>query len=471
MKKNWLDGVARVMERYVPDAVTTSIILMVILFGISLSLGLSDGASLGQALGDTVGAYYQGLWRLLTFTMQMTLILVLSLVIAATPVFKKFVVTMSRLPRTAFQVVLVSSLCVAVLAYLNWGLALALGPLIAIHFAKEAEARNLPVCFLFLQAILAGAGSVWQFGVSASAPLLVATPGHFLEEETGIMSFRTTIWTPAAIVHVLVFLAATIIVGYFFMPKKFRRLSEFPASEELAESVGDEMITEAVHREEEALESAEHAPPPQTLAKKMEASSFVLLPLWLILGAWLIHHFVIEGRDLDINSLNTIFLLTCFVLHRNVARFTKALQGAIGASWPIVVLYHLYAGVAGLIQFTPVGDFLATLVDPISTPYTYPLLTAIIATVVACFIPTSGGQWAIQGFVTVRAAEAVGVTAQRGLLALSVGDHMGNLISPFWAVVGANIARIDFRLIFGYRLIFAALWFTIGVLAFTFLPC
>ena len=48
---------------------------------------------------------------------------------------------------------------------------------------------------------------------------------------------------------------------------------------------------------------------------------------------------------------------------------------------------------------------------------------------------------------------------------------MGNLISPFWAVVGAGIARVDFRLLVGYRLIFAAIWFTLGVVAFTFLPC
>ena len=34
----------------------------------------------------------------------------------------------------------------------------------------------------------------------------------------------------------------------------------------------------------------------------------------------------------------------------------------------------------------------------------------------------------------------VGVSPQRGLLALSVGDHMGNLITPFWALVGASIA-------------------------------
>jgi short subunit fatty acids transporter len=76
LKKSWLDVFARWMERLVPDAVTTSILLMIVLFGTSLSLG--------HPLVETVDAYYRGLWMLLAFTMQMTLVLVLSLVIAAT---------------------------------------------------------------------------------------------------------------------------------------------------------------------------------------------------------------------------------------------------------------------------------------------------------------------------------------------------------------------------------------------------
>lgn len=63
------------------------------------------------------------------------------------------------------------------------------------------------------------------------------------------------------------------------------------------------------------------------------------------------------------------------------------------------------------------------------------------------------------------------VSVQRGLLAMSVGDHMGNLASPFWHVIVAQIARVDFRRFFGYGLIFALLWFVIGVLVFTFAPC
>ena len=197
----------------------------------------------------------------------------------------------------------------------------------------------------------------------------------------------------------------------------------------------------------------------------------MIVPLALGLAAWIYHHFFVRNLSLDINSVNTIVLLLGLVLHGNVRNFTKATRNAVALCWPIVVMYHIYAGLAGLIQYTPVGGFLVRIFDPILTAYTYPLMIALISTAVAIFIPTSGGQWAIQGAVTVEAASLVGVSAQRGLLALSVGDHMGDLITPFWAVIGAGIARVDFRLMFGYRLIFAALWFTMGVLAFTFLPC
>ena len=441
-----LDVLARVMERLVPDALTTCIFLMIAL--VALSMGLGGG------VGGTVDAYYRGLWSLLGFTMQMTLILVLSLILGATPIFTRTIGVLSRLPRTQAQVVMLAVLCGSVVAYLNWGLSIALSPVIAIHFAREAERKGIPIDFIFLMATLAGAGSVWQFGFSASAPLLMATPGHFLEKTTGVMPLTTTIWSPAALVLVTVFMASVVAVGTLMMPKQVRPLSLFvsdpPASAEPTAAVASTELT---------------------FAKRLERSRLVMLPLAVMLGAWIYQHFVVKRLSLDINSVNTIVMLLGVLLHGTVAQYTRALQDAVARAWPIVVMYHLYAGVAGLIQFTPVGDFLINVFRPVLTPYSYPMLTALISTVVATFIPTSGGQWLIQGFVTVETAALVGVSPQRGLLALSVGDHMGNLIAPFWAVVGATIAKIDFRLYFGYRLVFAALWFTLGVAAFTFLPC
>ena len=60
---------------------------------------------IGTPLSSAVDAYYRGLWNLLAFTMQMTLILVLSLILGATPFFKKIIISLSRLPRTVPQVV------------------------------------------------------------------------------------------------------------------------------------------------------------------------------------------------------------------------------------------------------------------------------------------------------------------------------------------------------------------------------
>lgn len=463
------------MERIVPDAITTSILLMVILFVTSVVLGTSQGKSFGGAVESTTDAYYRGLWMMLAFTMQMTLILVLSLTLGGTPAFRNIIVRLSKIPKNSFQVVALAVVCAACVAYTNWGLSYALAPLIAIHFCKEAESKGIKVDFLFLLATLSGAGSIWQFGFSASAPLLMATPGHFLEQTTGVMPLSTTIWAPAAVILVVVFLGAVILTGYVLMPKNIQPISAFPESHKLAEGAmtsSDVEKDEPTGDEELHVErAAKPVPVPLSFSKRLEASPWVVAVLCVALLGWLYLHFFVKKLSLEINALNTIFLFLGFAFHRSIASFTRGLQQAIVSAWPIIVMYHLYAGVAGLIQFTPVGDALVNLVNPISTRYSYPLLTAALSTLVAILIPTSGGQWLIQGLVTVKMATAVGLTPQRGLLALSIGDHMGNLVTPFWAVVGASIARIDFRLYFGYRLIFAAIWFVLGVLAFTFLPC
>jgi short-chain fatty acids transporter len=448
---HWVDTLADVMERIVPDAITTSIVLLVIMFGLSLGLGAGMNA--------TLDAYYRGLWMLLQFTMQMTLILVLSLILGATPTFKNAVIFLSRLPRTQTQVMVLAVVSGGFVAYLNWGLSIALSPVIAIHFATQAERKGIKIDFLWLMSVLAGGGAIWQFGLSGSAPLLMATPGNFLEQQAGIMPLSTTIWSPAAVILVPSFMAAVVLVGVVFMPKRPRQVSEFPQAARVIDT----------DRQADAGEVKPRSA--MTFAQRLEYNPIVIVPLALALAGWIYNHFFVRNLSLDINSVNTIVLLLGLVLHGNVHNFTKATQHAVALCWPIVLMYHIYAGLAGLIQFTPVGGFLVRIFDPVLTAYSYPLLIALISTVVAIFIPTSGGQWAIQGAVTVEAAKLVGVSAQRGLLALSVGDHMGNLITPFWAVIGAGIARVDFRLMFGYRLIFAALWFTMGVLAFTFLPC
>lgn len=439
-----LDRFARLMGHYVPDAATTSVLLAVLLFVLSLSLG--------DPLQKCLEAYYKGLWMLLPFAMQMTLIIVLSAVLGATPAMRWLIAALSRLPRTEAQVVVISVGLTSILSYLYWGLGMTLGPLIAIHFAKHAESRKLKVDFLFLLALLWASNACWQYGLSSSAPLLMATPGHFLEGLTGVIPLSRTIWSPAGILQTIAFSALLMILGVFLMPRAFRSISEFPASLKAAE-------------EDPA------APPASNFSERMERRPAVIWILSALLAGWLWVHFITRGSGLDINSLNTSLLFLCLVLHGDFHSFTRALQKAVVSAWPVIVLYHLYAGVAGLIQHTSAGASLADAVASVSTPHTFPLLAILTGSAVSVFVPSSGGQWAIQGFVTSKAAMAVGVSVERGLLALGVGDHMGNLASPFWYVVVGGIARVDFREFYGYGLIFAAAWFLLGAIVFTFAPC
>jgi short-chain fatty acids transporter len=445
MKTNWLDRFAQIMARVVPDAITACVILLMLLFVVALFLN--------NPFSKVLEAYYQGLWMLLPFTMQMSLIIVLSSVLGLTPFFRKTILALSRLPKTPNQAIIIAALLCAGLSYFYWGLGVALGPIIAVYFAKEAERKGIALDFLFYLTIVWASHAVWQYGLSASAPLLVATPGHFLEKTIGIIPLSTTIWSPAAIIHEIAFTIAVIVVGCWLMPKNPKPISHYPEADKLTEAIEIE--------DTRALNYSE----------RLERQSFFTLVLCAFFAGWLYYHFGVRRASLDINSLNTILLFLCFLLHRSVYRFTQALQKAIASAWPVVVLYHLYAGVAGLIQYTNLGEQLASLVAAVSTPTTFPTLTAAVGTVFAMFIPSSGGQWAIQGFVTAKAAVEVGVSVQRGLLAMSVGDHMGNLASPFWYVVIAGIARVDFRSFFGYGLLFAALWFVIGAIVFTFAPC
>jgi short-chain fatty acids transporter len=443
-----LERFATLISHWVPDALTAGVVLTFVTMAVA--------AALGNPLAKLLEAYHQGLWMLLPFTMQMTLILVLSLALASTPLLRRGFAGLARIPKTRNQFIALAFLSAGCTAYLYWGLGYASSPMIAIYFAAEAERKGVEIDFPFLLAVTSAAQALWQYGLSSSAPLLVASPGHFLESTIGVIPLSTTIWSPAAILQEVLFAAAAIVLACRIMPVRGRPISHFPASLALAKAG--------------TAAPADNAPA-AGFAQRLEASPWVPLSFCLPLAGWLAYHFVMKRLGHDINSLNVSLLLLALLLHRTVRRFAAAVETAAGRSWAVIVLYHVYAGVAGLIQYTNTGDKVARMAASIASRATFPLITAAAGAVFACFIPSSGGQWTVQGFVTVKTAMGVGVSVQRGMLALGVGDHVGNFITPFWYVVVAGIARVDFRSFFGYGVLFGALWFAIGVVVFTFAPC
>lgn len=445
MQDSFLERFSRFMARVVPDAITASVVLTLVVAAGALAMG--------NRPVEVADAYYRGLWMLLPFTMQMTLIIVLSTALSTTPALRNLIAALARVPRTRNQMIALAFLANGIAAYFYWGLGYALGPIIAIFFATDAERRGIPIDFPFLLAVTSGAQALWQFGLSSSGPLLAATQGHFLQDVIGVVPLTSTIWSRAAILHELIYASVAIYASCRLMPKVGRPISDFPESCKLMEPVAP------------AVGAGDGS-----LSERLEKTPAVTLTLCGILAVWLWYHFLYKRLSLDINSLNCTLLFLSLLLHRNIQRFSAAVQQGVAAGWAVIVLYHLYAGCAGLIQFTNVGDRVAAAAASIATTSTFPAITAAAGALFAFFIPSSGGQWTIQGFVTVKAAMAVGVTVPRAILSLGLGDHMGNFLTPFWYVVVAGIARIDFRRFFGYGMVFAAIWFVIGVIVFTWVP-
>src|SRR5262245_29957335 len=167
-----LNRFADLTARWVPDAVTAGVILTFL----TLAIGLAMGNSMTRSLD----AYHQGLWMLLPFTMQMTLILLLSMALASTPFFRRLIARLARLPRSRNQVIALSFLICGATSYTYWGLGYALNPIVAIYFAAEAERKDIAIDFPFLLAITTAATALWQYGLSSSAVLLVGMWVHFL---------------------------------------------------------------------------------------------------------------------------------------------------------------------------------------------------------------------------------------------------------------------------------------------------
>ena len=153
-----------------------------------------------------------------------------------------------------------------------------------------------------------------------------------------------------------------------------------------------------------------------------------------------------EGRPVDIVTLG-------LYLHSSPNGFLKAVAQGIGASRGIILQFPLYAGMSGMMTASGLVDMISMWFVEISTAHTFPLYTFLSAGLVNIFIPSGGGQWAIQGPIMMKAAEALGANIPQTIMAFAWGDGWTNQIQPFWALPLLGVAGLSARDIMGYCVI------------------
>ena len=105
----------------------------------------------------------------------------------------------------------------------------------------------------------------------------------------------------------------------------------------------------------------------------------------------------------------------------------------------------------------------------IATTTTFPLFTFLSAGIVNFFVPSGGGQWAVQGPIMMPAGLEIGVPAAKTAMAIAWGDAWTNMVQPFWALPALGIAGLSAKDIMGYcviTLLFSGVIIGAGLLIF-----
>ena len=187
-----------------------------------------------------------------------------------------------------------------------------------------------------------------------------------------------------------------------------------------------------------------------TLAERID-HSYIINILFAVMGlAYLVMHFSAKGLDLNLNIVIFIFFIAGVILHGKPINYVKAVNVAIKAAGGIALQFPLYGGIMGLMIGTGLAKVIAGWFVAVSTAETFYMLQFWGAGVVNLFVPSGGGQWAVQGPITIEAAKMMNIDAVKSAMMVAWGDQWTNMIQPFWALPLLGLAGLSAKEIMGY---------------------
>jgi short-chain fatty acids transporter len=165
--------------------------------------------------------------------------------------------------------------------------------------------------------------------------------------------------------------------------------------------------------------------------------------------------------------LNLFMLGLALILHGSFRNFLRAVEEAIGDTAGILVQFPLYFGIMGIMANSGMIQGISNTFVSISNSTTLPIFTFFSAGLVNIFVPSGGGQWAVQGPLVLESALQLNVPLPKAVMALAYGDQITNMLQPFWALPLLGITRLKARDILPYTLLFmlaGTLIFVLGLL-------
>ncbi len=403
------------MKNLFPDPFQIAIILS----GITL---ITASFSTPYSFSQNLLFWGEGLWSLLAFTTQMCLILLGGFVLAKTRAIKKCLEFIASKPSTPLQSYLVCFAVSALCCWLNWGMGLILGAFLCVELGKKMSRLHFPLLvttsymgFIF-----------WHGGLSGSIPLVVATKDGFSSEWMGkTLNLKETLFSDLNLLLLLsVFLAFVllIMIYHFFFVKTVVAISE------------EQAMNFEIEKE------------------KSDNFQWTWALLLFLLISFLLISFGKTQFHMGINEMNLLLFTLGVLFHRNLANYLYYAKLGSEKLVPILVQFPIYGAIMTVIVKSGLGEKISYFFVNMSEANTFTLYSFLSAGLVNIFVPSGGGQWAVQAPIVIEGAKNLNIPLAKAVLAVAWGDAWTNLAQPFWALPLLSIANVSIKSIYPYCL-------------------
>ena len=421
----------RFVRRFMPDP----FVLVLGLTLVALAAGLSKAGP-----SDLIRAWTDGFGNaeILKFGLQIILIVVTGEAIAASPPARRLLASLTALPKTATQALLVVTIFALVTGWVHWGFGLVSSALLAREIGRSLSARGVKVHYALLGTGAYTSMLLWHAGLTASAPLLMNTDKNFLSDLPAFaggvskIPLSETILSPYNLIAcgVLALIVPPLIVAMH--PK---------------EPIGFET------HDVPAAATTTLEGPATTPGEWIDRSRILTFVTGAIGITFLYRHFHEKGFDLNHNIVNCAFLMLGMVLHPSPVSYAKAIAQSVRGVSGIVLQFPFYGGILEVMKLTHLSNDIAHLFVSIASARTLPFFTFLASILTKSFVPSGAGEWAVEGPVMLEAAKNLGVPFGKVTMAVAYGNMLGNMYQPFWSLPLLGLMGLRARDIMGFCLV------------------
>ena len=415
-------------EKWFPDAFVLALAAVAIVFVASLLAGSS--------VLDTAERFGSGFWDLVTFTMQMSMIVVTGYAVATSPPVYAVIRRLAAVPRTGRGAAAYVGLFSMLASLVSWSFSLIFSALLArevAHRVRGTDYRALGA------AAYLGVGSVWALGLSSSAALIMATPASLpdaIESISGVIPLGQTLglWQSLAVAALLI--VVSMAVAYYSAPgaRQARSMSDMgvaytPATNDLGQR--------------------------QKPGEWLEYSPLLTIVVCVLGFGYLLSEVLASGPStlLQLNHYVFLFLMVGVLLHWRPRSFVQAIAASITPVGGVLIQYPMYAGIVRMLTESGLATQMSNFFVSISNEHTFPVFVGIYSAFLGLFIPSAGGKWLIEAPYLLEAGKELEVHLGWVVQTYNATEALANLIHPFWMLPLVGILGLKARDIVGYSML------------------